>query len=93
MTRLMQTLTLLLALGALAALQELKAFDEIALEPKTAKSPGKDCSDPDCRKCMDCCVYDAIVKKDGRIRVDQGLCRGCGLCVDLCPEGIIELKW
>ena len=75
------------------ALQELKAFDEIALEPKTAKDPGKDCSDPDCRKCMDCCVYDAIVKMDGRIRIDQGLCRGCGLCVDLCPDGIIELKW
>lgn len=26
-----------------------------------------------------------------RIVVDDGFCKGCGLCVDACPERIIEL--
>ncbi len=26
-----------------------------------------------------------------RIVVDDGFCKGCGLCVDACPEHIIEL--
>ncbi|MBR2835447.1 MAG: 4Fe-4S binding protein [Coriobacteriales bacterium] len=26
-----------------------------------------------------------------RIVVDDRFCKGCGLCVDVCPQGIIEL--
>lgn len=26
-----------------------------------------------------------------RIAVDEGFCKGCGLCVDACPRQIIEL--
>ena len=26
-----------------------------------------------------------------RISVDEGFCKGCGLCVDACPTHIIEL--
>ena len=26
-----------------------------------------------------------------RIMVDEGFCKGCGLCVDACPVHIIEL--
>lgn len=26
-----------------------------------------------------------------RITVDDTYCKGCGLCVDVCPQGIIEL--
>ncbi|MDD6730447.1 4Fe-4S binding protein [Hugonella massiliensis] len=26
-----------------------------------------------------------------RIIVDETYCKGCGLCVDACPEGIVEL--
>ena len=26
-----------------------------------------------------------------KIEVDDSYCKGCGLCVDFCPQGIIEL--
>ena len=26
-----------------------------------------------------------------RIEVDQGFCKGCGLCTDVCPKNILEL--
>ena len=26
-----------------------------------------------------------------RIAVDHHYCKGCGLCVDVCPKGILEL--
>lgn len=26
-----------------------------------------------------------------RIQVDEGFCKGCGLCADVCPAHIIEL--
>lgn len=26
-----------------------------------------------------------------RISVDEGFCKGCGLCVDACPTHIVEL--
>lgn len=26
-----------------------------------------------------------------KITVDEGFCKGCGLCTDACPKGIMEL--
>ena len=28
----------------------------------------------------------------GQIKVDEIICKGCGLCVQVCPFGIIELS-
>ncbi len=75
------------------ALPELKAFDDIALEPKTAKSAGTACRDIACRKCARACLYDAIEKKSDVITIERDRCRGCGLCVSLCPEKLIRLAW
>lgn len=27
----------------------------------------------------------------GRVTIDEGFCKGCGLCVDVCPAHILEL--
>ncbi|RLB06717.1 MAG: 4Fe-4S ferredoxin [Deltaproteobacteria bacterium] len=27
--------------------------------------------------------------KKGYIVIDQSLCKGCGLCIDVCPKGLI----
>ena len=29
-------------------------------------------------------------KKDGRITIDRELCKGCYLCISVCPEQLIE---
>lgn len=27
----------------------------------------------------------------GRVEIDEGFCKGCGLCVGVCPQSILEL--
>ena len=27
----------------------------------------------------------------GSIKIDSNLCKGCGLCVETCPNGVIEI--
>ena len=29
--------------------------------------------------------------KKGYIVIDQTLCKGCGLCIDVCPKGLIHI--
>ena len=49
---------------------------------------------PDCVGCGTCtkdvCFVDAIRLQDGKAHIDE-TCRGCGLCVDICPNHAIEL--
>ena len=75
-----------------AALQDIRAFDEIQVEPKTAslKSP---CKRNDCGKCVKSCVYQAISKPGMDLLLHTEKCRGCGLCCDICPDGILKLVW
>ena len=42
----------------------------------------------DCKKA---CEYGAITIENGLARVDPSLCRGCGLCVKVCPKDLIAL--
>jgi len=29
--------------------------------------------------------------KKGYVVIDQSLCKGCGLCIEVCPKGLISL--
>lgn len=75
------------------ALERLKSFDEIILEPKTV-SVVKDCPLPDCSLCTVSCTFDALSKNDKKlIEADTDKCTGCGLCISICPYGCFDLKW
>ncbi len=41
-------------------------------------------------KCLEACKFGAIVKADDKIGRRTGICRGCGLCREVCPEGAID---
>jgi Ni,Fe-hydrogenase III small subunit/ferredoxin len=43
----------------------------------------------ECRDCIDACPTDAIVERDGSLRVDLGRCLFCPDCAEACPEGAI----
>lgn len=42
-----------------------------------------------CRLCIDLLGCPAITWTEGRVGIDAGLCNGCGVCADLCPNGAI----
>jgi Fe-S-cluster-containing hydrogenase component 2 len=49
-----------------------------------------------CRQCEPCpaveaCPEGALVRSDGVVRCDEGLCTGCGVCVDVCSYGAVRL--
>ncbi len=41
--------------------------------------------------CARACPFGAIHVVDGRAAVDPTVCRGCGLCLSVCPNHLIEL--
>jgi Fe-S-cluster-containing dehydrogenase component len=46
------------------------------------------CTTPPCR---DACPVNAIsTRKDGVAVIDEGLCNGCGKCIEGCPFGAIQ---
>ncbi len=42
--------------------------------------------------CVDACNFDAIHIVNGVAKVDANACKGCGACVRVCPNHLIELK-
>ena len=42
--------------------------------------------------CMKVCEYDAIRIIDGIANIQPGLCRACGNCAKVCPNGLISLR-
>ncbi|NLY72024.1 MAG: hypothetical protein GX076_10165 [Clostridiales bacterium] len=76
------------------ALDNLKSFEEIKIEPLYSHvREDIDCI-PGCNKCIDTCMYEAISRgEDGQIVVDPNLCTGCGLCTFLCDVKKLYLDW
>ncbi|MEA4923201.1 MAG: 4Fe-4S binding protein [Eubacteriaceae bacterium] len=75
-----------------AALDNLRSFDEMKIEPATSTVQSVPCT-VDCEKCIRSCIYEAISKEAGSIKVDKKLCTGCGLCTFVCPTQKLRLEW
>jgi Fe-S-cluster-containing dehydrogenase component len=46
------------------------------------------CSSP---PCQDVCAVNAIsIREDGIAIIDEGLCNGCGKCIESCPFGVMQ---
>lgn len=74
------------------ALQNLKSFDEMKVEPATCTANEQICMDG-CHQCINSCLYGAIKKMDKNVHIDEELCGGCGLCNDVCPSSKLTLTW
>lgn len=47
-----------------------------------------------CKKCLDeVCMFQAISLKDNNISIDYDICRGCGLCVNVCKFDAITINY
>ena len=74
------------------ALEHMKSFDEMKIEPVTSKTNGENCEEG-CERCVKACVYDAIERKGIDVEVIKDRCSGCGLCTFICPIGKLCLSW
>ena len=72
------------------ALGNMKSFDEMRYEPSISTVTGVACRE-NCNRCVTCCMYDAIYKKEETVDVNRMNCVGCGICVSACPEGKLSL--
>ena len=47
-----------------------------------------------CKKCLDdICMFDAISFKNNKITIDSSICKGCGLCVNVCKFNAITINY
>lgn len=69
-------------------LEELHSFEEIRIEPNIAHMLSE-CTKDACAKCLRCCLDNAIKIEDGKIVINEEICTGCALCVDVCPDSKI----
>lgn len=74
-----------------SALRSLAAYEDIPVKNYISKIK-KDYNCENYQKCIDACIYDAIIMDNGKLEIINELCTGCGLCVQLCPN-CFELTW
>ncbi|MGI6730626.1 MAG: tRNA-dihydrouridine synthase [Anaerovoracaceae bacterium] len=74
------------------ALQNLKSFEEIKIEPLISHVDNEVC-ERDCQACVDSCLYGAIHKSENKIIIETDKCPGCGLCTFVCPDKKFRLDW
>ncbi|MCP3688326.1 MAG: FAD-dependent oxidoreductase [Gammaproteobacteria bacterium] len=43
-----------------------------------------------CNHCIDNFACPSLVKKDGKVTIEQSSCIRCGLCIDVCPNNAIQ---
>lgn len=43
-----------------------------------------------CNHCIDNFGCPAMIKINGKVRIDMSRCNLCGLCIDVCPNGAIH---
>ena len=75
------------------SLDELRSFEEIKEESKTAELISGCDAVSGCGKCADCCLNGAIDLDNGAVTINEQACDGCGLCLSICPENRIRLTW
>ncbi|MFQ8602999.1 MAG: 4Fe-4S binding protein [Anaerovoracaceae bacterium] len=73
------------------ALCSLIPFEDIKSKSLISSAEGSPCP-KDCYLCENACLYEAILKNK-KLSINADLCVGCGICVDICPENKLSLKW
>lgn len=68
------------------------SFQDLKSEPLAAEIKTR-CTNSECLKCMTACMYDSISNESGHIEILRQNCSGCGMCVTVCPEKLIQLGW
>ena len=43
-----------------------------------------------CSQCMKYCPCGVISENEGKYTIDYFYCKGCGICVEICPKKAIE---
>ena len=66
------------------SLDQLRVSPRLCLKLRHRKS--------NCRLCLDSCPCGAI-NIDDSLHIDDSLCRGCGICVNVCPTGVFGLGY
>ena len=74
------------------ALTNLKSFDEMKVEPVISHSNHEPCLE-DCKACVKGCIYGAITRLESDVEIDKNCCTGCGVCIFVCPEKKLSLRW
>ncbi len=46
-----------------------------------------------CAVCFKACAHDAISMVEGKAWIDPDRCSGCGRCITVCPEKVINVQW
>lgn len=78
-----------------SALATLQAFEDIEPVLLTARLVGNcdiKCANT-CQLCAQSCLYDALDRRSDGIVIKSSACRGCGMCVEVCPQRKLELSW
>lgn len=46
-----------------------------------------------CEACIQNCPVDAIALVDGKAKIDEAVCIGCGECITVCAYGAVGVRW